>query len=155
MSRTGKTLVYNHVWNQQNQAKIPHQSGKWQEIFMVCGFMKQNVLVVKISLMFLIINCTSVFDRQEVSIGLCYGLTPNKWLAITWTDDYTAHWDIYASPGLTERSVAQIPQYTSPISHNAPFCNRNVHMCAHFCYKIVHCGISVSCIVGFMRFSPD
>ena len=35
------------------------------------------------------------------------------------------------------------------ISHNAPFCNRNVHTCAHFCYKNValwdmaqvHCGI--------------
>ena len=26
-------------------------------------------------------------------------------------------------------------------SHNAPFCNRNVHMCAHFCYKMMHCGI--------------
>ena len=24
------------------------------------------------------------------------------------------------------------------MSHNAPFCNRNVHTCAHFCYKIVH-----------------
>ena len=36
-----------------------------------------------------------------------------------------------------------------PESHNAPvpyptmhhFCNRNVHMCAHFCYKMVHCRI--------------
>ena len=33
-----------------------------------------------------------------------------------------------------------IPQYTSHISHNAPFCNRNVHICAHFCYKMVYCG---------------
>ena len=31
----------------------------------------------------------------------------------------------------------------SPISHNAPFCNRNVHICAYFCYKVVHCGIFV------------
>ena len=46
---------------------------------------------------------------------------------------------------------SQIPQCTSPISHNAPFCNRNVHTCAHFCYKMVHCGIFVSCIVGFVR----
>ena len=35
--------------------------------------------------------------------------------------------------------------------HNAPFCNRNVHMCAHFCYKMVLCGISVKCI-SEMRF---
>ena len=33
------------------------------------------------------------------------------------------------------------------ISHNAPLCNRNVHMCAHFCYKLVHCGIWDLCIV--------
>ena len=27
----------------------------------------------------------------------------------------------------------------SPISHNALFCNRNVHICAHLCYKMVFC----------------
>ena len=27
------------------------------------------------------------------------------------------------------------------ISHNALLFNRNVHMCANFCYKMVHCGI--------------
>ena len=37
-------------------------------------------------------------------------------------------------------------------TNNAPFCNRNVHdTCAHFCYKIVHCGIFVWCIVGYLR----
>ena len=41
---------------------------------------------------------------------------------------------------------AQIPQYTSPISHKAQFCNRNVHMCAHFCYKMIQCGIFLWCI---------
>ena len=39
--------------------------------------------------------------------------------------------------------VAQIPQCTSSISHNAPFYNRNVHVWAHSCYKMVHCGISL------------
>ena len=37
--------------------------------------------------------------------------------------------------------ISLIPQCTGRISHNAPFCNRNVHACAHFCYKMVHCGI--------------
>ena len=36
-------------------------------------------------------------------------------------------------------------------SHSATFCNRNVHMCAHFCYKMVHYGIFVKYIVGFVR----
>ena len=47
--------------------------------------------------------------------------------------------------------MAHIPQYTSPISLNALFCNRNVYMlaqrnvymCLHFCYKIMHCGTFV------------
>ena len=43
---------------------------------------------------------------------------------------------------LGNRPVTQIPQCTSPLSHNASFCNKNVHMCAHFCYKMVHCGYS-------------
>ena len=46
-------------------------------------------------------------------------------------------------------------QCTSPITpKNAPFCNKNVHICdicAHFCYKTVHCGMFVWCIVGFVR----
>ena len=46
--------------------------------------------------------------------------------------------------------VPQIPWCTSPISHNAPCCSRNVRMCAHFCYKMVHCGIFIWCIVGFV-----
>ena len=51
----------------------------------------------------------------------------------------------------SHRLVAQIPQCSSPISHNAPFCNRNVHMCAHFYYKMEHYGIFVYCIIVFVR----
>ena len=45
---------------------------------------------------------------------------------------------------------------TNPTMHqsNIPqctICNRNVHLCAHFCYKMVHCGIYAWCIVGFVR----
>ena len=41
------------------------------------------------------------------------------------------------------------------LSHNALFCNRNVHTCAHFCYKMVYCGIWNSCMVGFWRWFID
>ena len=47
------------------------------------------------------------------------------------------------------RPNSQIPKCINPISHNAPLCNRNVHTCAHFCYKMVHCGIFVRCSMGF------
>ena len=30
------------------------------------------------------------------------------------------------------------PTMHQTVSHIAPFCNRNVHMCAHFYYKMVH-----------------
>ena len=48
---------------------------------------------------------------------------------------------ITASSIQVNRSVAQIPQCTSPISHNAPFLT-DMHMCANFCYKW--------CIVGYL-----
>ena len=34
--------------------------------------------------------------------------------------------------------ISQIPKCTSPTSHNAPICNRNVDICALICYKMVH-----------------
>ena len=49
------------------------------------------------------------------------------------------------------RPVAYITQCIRQISHNAPFYNRNVHICAHFCYKMVHCGIWYWCSVGFVN----
>ena len=49
------------------------------------------------------------------------------------------------------RPNSQVQQCNNLISHNALFCNRNVHTCAHFCYKMMHCGIFNLCIVGFMR----
>ena len=49
------------------------------------------------------------------------------------------------------KSLAKIPQCVRQISHNAQFCNRNVHICAHFCYKMVHRGVFVWCTVGFVR----
>ena len=52
------------------------------------------------------------------------------------------------------RPISQISQCIGQISHNTPFCNRNVHTCAHFCYKMVICGIWDWCIVGFVR-HPD
>ena len=51
------------------------------------------------------------------------------------------------------RQISQIPQCIRQISHNAPFCNRNVHLCAHFCYKVVHYGIWDWCIVGLCIWS--
>ena len=44
-----------------------------------------------------------------------------------------------------------VPQCIRQMSHTAPFCNRNVHTCAHFCYKIAQCGIWSWCIVGFVN----
>ena len=48
------------------------------------------------------------------------------------------------------RPISQIPQCIRKISHNATFCNRNVHTCTHFCYQMLHCGIWHRCILGFV-----
>ena len=53
--------------------------------------------------------------------------------------------------GNVSRPISQIPQRIKQMSHNAPFCNRTVHTCAHFCYKVEHCGIWDCCIVGFVQ----
>ena len=55
-----------------------------------------------------------------------------------------------ALKSISKSSFSQIPQCIRLLSHNAPLCNRNVHICAHFCYNVVHCGIVVWCIVGFV-----
>ena len=57
----------------------------------------------------------------------------------------------YTLPGLANRSISQISQYITEISHSASLCDRNVCMCTHFCYKVVHCGIWDRCIVGFVQ----
>ena len=40
-----------------------------------------------------------------------------------------------------QQAHLKFSEYIRQISHNAPFCNRNVQTCAHFCYKMVHCEI--------------
>ena len=44
------------------------------------------------------------------------------------------------------RPISQIPQCIRQMSHNAPFCDRNVH-----CYKLVRCAILDWCIVGYVQ----
>ena len=54
--------------------------------------------------------------------------------------------------GAPNTPLAQIPKCTIPMPHNAPFCNRNVNMCTHFCYKMVHCGQPMrDGVLGFVR----
>ena len=55
----------------------------------------------------------------------------------------------YAS--LCVKIGACIPRCTTPTFPNTQFCNRNMHMRAPFCYKIMHFGIFVLCILGFAR----
>ena len=57
---------------------------------------------------------------------------------------------------ITSPTSGQWYNRSSPTIHqtNIPqwlFCNRNVHSCAHFCYKVVQYGIWDRCIVWFLR----
>ena len=71
-------------------------------------------------------------------INVCYWTGDSGVKCREISRDLVGHFE-YRHP--INRSDAQIPQCTSFMSHNAPFCNRNVHTCAHFCYKTVHCGM--------------
>ena len=51
----------------------------------------------------------------------------------------------------TNGPISQIPQCTISISHNAPYCNRNVHTRRHFCYKMMHCRICYWCMVELVQ----
>ena len=57
------------------------------------------------------------------------------------------YWNTISYLLWTNSPISQILWCITLISHNAPFFNRNVHMCAHFCYKMVHCGIWEWCMV--------
>ena len=63
-----------------------------------------------------------------------------------WDEIYDGSHDIYSNR--QNKPVAHIPQCTSPISHTAPFWNRNV---CTFLLKLMHCGIFVRVIEGFVR----
>ena len=43
-------------------------------------------------------------------------------------------------PFSLSRLLTQIPVCFRQISHSAPFCHRNLHVCAHLSYKMAHCG---------------
>ena len=84
-------------------------------------------------------QATSHFLKQcWASFISPYGVTRPKWVN---------PYQCVPSLQSDNKSVSQIPQCTSPISHNAPL----VHMYAHFCYTVVHCGTFAWCLVGFVR----
>ena len=47
-------------------------------------------------------------DCQYPSIGSENGLAPNRWQAITWTNDGLVYWHIYASLGLNESNKKKL-----------------------------------------------
>ena len=94
---------------------------------------------------------------QYCSIGSDNGLAPNRRQAIIWTNDDPVQRHIYASLGLNELSNSHSID-SSHKSHKAPDLYPTMHhfvaemcTCAHFCYKMVHCGLFGGCIVGSLR----
>ena len=67
-------------------------------------------------------NCVHI----SCFVVFCCGLVPVEWTYLT---NPTMH----------------------QVSHNAAFCNSNVHTCAHSCNKMVHCMIWDRCTVRFVR----
>ena len=152
----------------------PGQNGRhFPDDIFKCIFLNENVWIsIKISLMFVpkgpinnipVLAWTMAWHRpgdkplskpQMVSILAHICVTQPLWVnsGPTMAKTYEA-WLLSSLSALRvpfNKLVAKIQQCTNPISHNASFCNRNVHICAHFCYKMVHCGIFVKSIVGYL-----
>ena len=53
-------------------------------------------------------------------------------------------------PGMPPWTIRPISRKASD-KYNVSFCSRNIHICAHFWGKMVHYGIFLWCIIGFVR----
>ena len=82
-------------------------------------------------------DCKQCFNTHYQSH--CHPTTKSLWLCSS----------VYCGPPHQSRRI-WLAANPKP-SQLARFCNRNVHTCAHFCYKIVHCGIWDWYIVGLLR----
>ena len=81
----------------------------------------------------LMTSVTFTFDFWPWPLARTSGLS----MVITWSQLKTIGGN---------RPISQISRCTRQISHNAPFCNRNVHM-----YKMAYCRMRYRCTVGFVR----
>ena len=79
--------------------------------------------------------------------AFCLDLNVLSWSSSLWRPP--PH--LLSTVGDRNRPISPIPQCTRIIPQNAPFCNRNVRTCSHFCYKMLHCGTWDYCIVGVMN----
>ena len=128
-----------NIGSENGMSSVQHQAITWTNIVSWIPRNKYSQILMEIQ--------TFSFKKTDLEMSsskgwplFCLNVLSHKLLLVS--PDQLQSW---------YRPMAQIQRCTSPISHNASFCNRNVHMCAHFCYKIVHCGIFVWCTVGFVR----
>ena len=141
-----KLRARGRVWNGRLMWKLESDIPRIITLLLVPTKMSSVDLLFNLETKTIIIKVPPKWRHMQQSL-VAYDSSTQR-CQICGSDSYgnVSSWLVYNRP------VAQIPQCTRPISHDAPFCNRNVHTCAHFCYKIVHCGISVWCIVGFVNY---
>ena len=104
-------------------------------------------------------RCLSGPGKKVVTVTSyqCYGVCDHRQLDCLFNSPYrlttkkhqnSSHLHLKEKSTGNHRPVAHIQQSTSPTSHNAPFCNRNVHTRVHisvtkWCMvgSLMHCGI--------------
>ena len=91
--------------------------------------------------------CSQGSDWQwaSIRIGIFFSAATKR-KEIAW---YQASNKPLSEPLMTKRPVAQIPQCTCPRLTMHHFVTE-MCTCAHFCYKMLHCGIFIWCFVGFV-----
>ena len=92
----------------------------------------------------------TVLNKGQVDVGLLLrhnffydsaDVLKLEGVIVATSSERLTHW------AQTKRRPFSRPHFRTFLNENV----RNLHTCAHFCCKMVHCGIFVWCIVGFVR----
>ena len=87
---------------------------------------------------------------QIYYLWICYGYITDS-IGFRWTIfNQSVFFICFRLRGWT-KPMSQVPQCIKHTSHNGPLCNSNVQTCIQFCYRMLHCGISDWCIVGYVQ----
>ena len=140
------TIVWNHFPENHTETRFFLWTSKYWNTNMkhqICWIVWWSFLL----------NRAGEFIGRSVCTRLCWGCIINYDVCIqlsTMTRWRALHQVDFFSQG-GERAISQIPQCTSHLSHNTPFCNENMNLCAHFCHKTIHLVIIVWYIEEFVR----
>ena len=138
--------------NKGDASDLRHHCAPYDVIVMLCYnciTLHLTIVMAEPNLIWLVyyapsyLNMYTFIETGFTLIPLLY--QTHKWLWLSFNNWYYLNYDNWDFSNIDFtihienvvlnfiRPISQIPQCIRQISHNVPFCNRNVHMRAHFC----------------------